>query len=132
MLSVLDRHTDISTVMVNGLPSEMLFGQCGPLPGVVRALIEGGHTCLEVLFPIRRGRVEEYPYRESLEAVRYLHDRCGPEHLVSGSDLPNVLRHCTYAQTLEYLRRHADFISAAGMDLILGSNLLRLFGDPSV
>ena len=72
MLSVLDRHPGISTVMVNGLPSEMLFGQQGPLPDVVRALIDGGRTCLEVLFPIRRGGMEEYPYLESLGAVRYL------------------------------------------------------------
>ena len=41
--------------------------------------------------------------------------------------MPNVLRHCTYAQSLEYLRRHAEFIPDEDMDLILGGNLARLF-----
>jgi hypothetical protein len=41
--------------------------------------------------------------------------------------MPNVLRHCTYAQSLEYLQRHAGFIPPADMGLILGGNLARLF-----
>jgi len=97
------------------------------LPGEIRALVEYGNFCIEVLFPIRRGGVEEYPYHQSLEALHYMVDAIGPQGLVWGSDLPNVLRHCTYAQSLDYMRRHADFIPTADMDLIVGGNLARLF-----
>jgi hypothetical protein len=41
--------------------------------------------------------------------------------------MPNVLRHCTYAQTLDHIRRHADFIPPADRDLVLGGNLSRFF-----
>lgn len=124
---VIDRHPGIRTVVPNSLSNEMLFGERGPLPGEVRALVDHGAFCIEVLFPIRRGGIEEYPYRQSFEAAQYLYDTCGPEALVWGSDMPNVLRHCTYAQSLEYLRRHADFIPSADVELILGGNLARLF-----
>ncbi len=125
--NVIDRHPGIATVVPNSLSNELLFGGRGPLPGEVRALVDHGKFCIEVLFPIRRGGIEEYPYRESLEAARFLYNECGPEALVWGSDMPNVKRHCTYAQSLEYLRRHADFIPHADMALILGGNLMRLF-----
>jgi predicted TIM-barrel fold metal-dependent hydrolase len=124
---VIERHSAIRTVVPNSLSNELLFGERGPLPGEIRALVDYGNFCIEVLFPIRRGGIEEYPYRDSLGAAHYLYDAVGPQALVWGSDLPNVLRHCTYAQSLEYLRRHATFIPSDDMDLILGRNLARLF-----
>ena len=127
--NVVDRHPAIATVIPNGLRDAMLFGDRTPLPSELRALVGTGHFCIEVLFPIRRGGIEAYPYPQSLEAVRYLYETCGPEALVWGSDVPNVLRHCTYSQSLIYLR-DADFIPAAEMDLILGGNLARLFRLP--
>lgn len=125
--TVIERHPAIRTIVANSLSNELLFGERGPLPGEIRALVEHGNFCIEVLFPIRRGGVEEYPYRESLKALRYMVDVVGPRALVWGSDVPNVLRHCTYAQSLEYLRRHADFVPGADMELILGGNLARMF-----
>jgi predicted TIM-barrel fold metal-dependent hydrolase len=125
--NVIERHPSIATVVPNGLSSELVFAGRGPLPGQVRALVDHGSFCIEILFPIRRGSVEEYPYAESLEAARYLYDTCGPEALVWGSDVPNVIRHCTYAQSLDYFRRHADFIPPEDMELILSGNLVRLF-----
>jgi predicted TIM-barrel fold metal-dependent hydrolase len=124
---VIERYPGIRTVVPNSLSSELLFGDRGPLPGEIRALLDHGGFCIEVLFPIRRGEIEEYPYRQSLEAVRYMVDVCGPQALVWGSDIPNVLRHCTYTQSLEYLRQHAGFIAPDDMALILGGNLARLF-----
>ena len=125
--NVIGRHPGIATVVPNSLSNELLFGDRGPLPGEIRALIDHGGFCIEVLFPIRRGGIEEYPYPQSLDAAWYLYDACGPEALVWGSDMPNVIRHCTYSQSLDYLRRHADFIPPADMALILGGNLARLF-----
>ena len=64
--------------------------------------------------------------------VRQLYDTFGPNHLVWGSDMPNVLRFCTYRQSLDYLRRYCDFISAADMDLIVGGTAARLLGLPGL
>ena len=41
--------------------------------------------------------------------------------------MPNVERSCTYRQTLTYLTRHCDFISAADLDRIVGGNANELY-----
>jgi hypothetical protein len=42
--------------------------------------------------------------------------------------MPNVERHCTYMQCLDYLREYCDFISPNDMDAICGGNLAAMFG----
>jgi hypothetical protein len=39
-----------------------------------------------------------------------------------------VERFCTYKQSLDYVRRHCGFLSAAEKDSILGGNVAALFG----
>jgi len=41
--------------------------------------------------------------------------------------MSNVERHCTYRQSLDYLRNHCDFIPAKGMNKICGGDVARLF-----
>jgi predicted TIM-barrel fold metal-dependent hydrolase len=126
--NVVERHPTLVTIVANGLNNQPWhFERKGPLPEPLSSLLRHGNFYLELLFPINRGGREEYPFRESLEAVHYLYDQYGAQALVWGSDMPNVVRHCTYSQSLEYLRRHADFIPAADLDLILGGNLARVF-----
>jgi hypothetical protein len=57
-----------------------------------------------------------------------LYRRLGRGRLVWGADMPNVERHCTYRQSLDYLREYCDFIPSSDMDRILGGNLRQLFG----
>jgi len=52
----------------------------------------------------------------------------GAEKLVWGSDMPNAERFCTYQQSLDHVRRHCGFLSAAEKDRILGDNVAALFG----
>ena len=52
----------------------------------------------------------------------------GGGRLVWGSDMPNVERHCTYRQSLDYLRQFGRIIPPSEMDRILGGNLAALFG----
>ena len=42
--------------------------------------------------------------------------------------MPNLERHCTYRQSLDYLRLHGDFIPPGDMAKICGDNIVRLFG----
>jgi hypothetical protein len=99
-----------------------------PLPAVLKELAATGTVCYELCYPIIVGGREEYPYASALEEIKRLYDACGPAALAWGSDVPNVLRYCTYAQSLNHLRRHAGFIPEPDMNLILGDNLVRLFG----
>ncbi len=50
----------------------------------------------------------------------------GASKLVWGSDMPNVERFCTYRQSVDYVRRYCDFLTAAEKDLILGRQHRRL------
>jgi hypothetical protein len=42
--------------------------------------------------------------------------------------MPNVERFCTYRQSVDYVRRHCGFLSAAEKDLVLGGNIARMLG----
>ena len=42
--------------------------------------------------------------------------------------MPNVERFCTYKQSLDYVRRYCDFLTAAEKDRILGDNVAEMIG----
>ena len=84
---------------------------------------------VEILIPIFQGAIWEYPFVESRPIIEEYYTRLGAEKLAWGSDMPNVERHCTYKQSLDYLRNHCEFISPADMKKICGENLDRLFSN---
>ena len=82
------------------------------------------HT--EILFP---AKWPEYPYRQGQEQLKQLRDRFGAHKLLWGTDSPyGMTAWCTYRQSLDFIRRHCDFLSQDEKDLILGGNAARLFG----
>jgi predicted TIM-barrel fold metal-dependent hydrolase len=83
---------------------------------------------LEVMYPISWGGVWDYPYPEAQALIRDLRDKLGAEKLVWGSDMPNVERFCTYTQSLDYVRRHCDFLTPHEKDRILGGNVANICG----
>jgi predicted TIM-barrel fold metal-dependent hydrolase len=127
-LSRLERNPNLLMVLPGGLPLSLFDTYPAALPDEVPALARTGKVCFELCYPISIGGVEEYPYPRVLDRVRRLYGECGPAALAWGSDMPNVLRHCTYAQALNHVRRHADFIPPPDRDLVLGGNLMRFFG----
>ena len=98
-----------------------------PLVGA-ELLLEAGSVMVELVIPIAHGAMWEYPYAEARPVIREYYERLGPERLAWGSDMPNVERHCTYKQSLDYLRVHCDFIRPDDMDMICGGNVARMFG----
>lgn len=99
------------------------------IPDFAKKLIEEGNIFLEIVYPIGRGRVEDYPYSISQKAVKKLYDTFGAHKLVWGSDVPMVERYCTYSQSLNYLKNYCDFIVDEDMELILGKNLQKIFNE---
>ncbi|HEY3109892.1 MAG TPA: amidohydrolase family protein [Chloroflexota bacterium] len=121
----LRRFPRIENVLTHGLPASAFDG--GRIPDDLWATLREPNLTVELLFPLLHGATWEYPYREAQAIVRDLHGRLGPTKLLWGSDLPNVERSCTYRQSLDYLRRHCDFIPPADLDLIVGGNADRLY-----
>ena len=65
------------------------------------------------------------------EAQTLLQDMCklfGSERIMWGSDMPNVERFCTYKQSLDYVRRYCQFLTAREKDLILGDTCTAFYG----
>lgn len=123
----LDRYPDIPAVYTHGLPPDLLGVSGAPMSGEIEQLLAHPALTVEILYPIGFGGRFDYPYAEVRPAIEKLYRTVGPERLIWGSDMPNVLRFCTYRQSLDYLRRYCDFITPSDMDLILGGNLQRLF-----
>ena len=71
---------------------------------------------------------EGYPYPSAARYLRIAMERIGPARLLWGSDMPGLLAHATYAQLLDVVRAHTDFLSADDRSLVLGKNAAAVFG----
>ena len=50
------------------------------------------------------------------------------DRILWGTDIPIVLLHWIYRQSLDYVRRYCPFLSKSEMAAILGGNMERLLG----
>ena len=122
------RYPDVPCMFTHGLPpSRFMEGASVAIPSDAWGSLEAPNVMVEVLIPISQGAMWEYPYAEAHPLIREYYERLGPDKLAWGSDMPNVERHCTYRQSLDYLRLHCDFIPADDMAKICGGNVVRLF-----
>ena len=63
----------------------------------------------------------EYPYEDQIQVFERIYRAFGARRLTWGSDYPvSPWVACTYAQTLDVVRRHCPFVSEADLALILG------------
>ncbi len=127
--NVLEKHPDIIVVISMGLPEELALKDGKPhIPEVVHRLVTKHKVFIEICHPISMGKEHEYPYSKAQQMTKHLFDTFGPERLVWGSDMPNVERYCTYAQSLNYVKNYCDFLSDSDKELILSKNLAKIFG----
>ncbi len=125
----LERNPDIPVLLTHGLPlAKFMEGGKVSLPAAVWKPLQAPNLTMEILLPIFQGAIWEYPYVETQPTIREYYERMGPDKLVWGSDMPNVERHCTYKQCLDYLRLDCDFIPQDDMAKICGGNVARFFG----
>jgi predicted TIM-barrel fold metal-dependent hydrolase len=125
--TLMDRFARIRWLLVMEPPVRS-FGMSGrwDFPNEALETYRHENLWIEIMFPITWGGVWEYPFVEAQSLIRDLRDKVGAEHLVWGSDMPNVERFCTYRQSLDYVRRHCSFLSASERDQILGINIDRI------
>jgi predicted TIM-barrel fold metal-dependent hydrolase len=120
------RHPDIPSLLTHGFSPSLLGDD---MPGPVARLLSRKSMMIELLYPIHWGRLHAYPYPELRPTIQKLIDCAGPDRLTWGSDMPNVLRNCTYKQSLDYLYPLLDgMVTSEEKDAILGGNVLRLAG----
>jgi predicted TIM-barrel fold metal-dependent hydrolase len=119
-----ERFPGIPSILTHGIGPTYLEGN---VPEPLAQLMHNEQFWVEILYPIGWGRTHAYPYPELRPALRELYRRLGGQRLVWGSDMPNVERHCTYRQSLDYLDQFRDFVPASDMAQILGGNLAALF-----
>lgn len=125
---ILEKYSSLTIVITLGLPLQLGFKEGKPfIPEIVKRLITEYTVYLEIAYPISIGRNYEYPYQEAQQLTRHLYNTLGANRLIWGSDIPNVERYCTYAQSLNYLKEHCNFISMPDKELILGKNVIELF-----
>jgi predicted TIM-barrel fold metal-dependent hydrolase len=119
-----DRYPDIPAILTHGLAPNYLDGN---LETPIADFFKHDQLMIEILYPIHWGRDHAYPYPELRPVLQRLYDLAGPDRLVWGSDMPNVERNCTHAQSLDYLAKDLQGIATATeLDGILGGNVLRL------
>ncbi len=125
----LKRYPEIPCVYTNGFPFDYFRGPRGVrFPQELWDTLSAPNLMVEVTFPIVEGWKWDYPFKEFQPIIRQMYRRLGPEHMVWGSDMPNVERYCTYRQCREYMK-YCSFIPPHHMDLIWGGNIARLFAD---
>ena len=126
---LLTRFPQMRWLLVMGPPVQFFARQATwHFPGDVTRTYGRENLQMELMFPITWGGVWDYPYPEAQTLIRDLHDRYGAHKLIWGSDMPNVERFCTYRQSLDYVLKYCEFLTAKEKELILGGNVADLCG----
>lgn len=73
---------------------------------------------------------QAYPFRDTWEQVKRLHQGFGPQRLMWGTDWPVSERHATYEQTLKLVRDEMDFLNADDKQWMLSKTVERVWPFP--
>ena len=80
---------------------------------------------IQILFAVFLQSRWDYPMPQMRPTLETMVERIGADRLMWGTDIPIVLLHWTYRQSLDFIRNYCDFIDADDMELILGGNMAR-------
>jgi len=122
-----EKYIYIDNIIAQSFPL-FLYRKAGTIeiPDFIKQFTKRDNVYFELAFPIAEGGNEDYPFPKSRKAINFLYKIFGGKKFVWGSDIPNVERFCTYAQSLNYIKDYCDFISQEDMALILGGNLIKI------
>lgn len=129
LLSIMDRFPAINHTLVHGVPTSIYADENDilTLPDSVRTVLLDPRVRAEILYPISWGRTEEYPYSRAHLHIQQLVESFGAQKFMWGSDVPNVERYCTYAESLNYFVRHSAYLSDADRQAILHDNAVQFY-----
>lgn len=128
----LERFPNVPSLITHGFPDAAFMNELDvstfDLPGWIVDAVMAHDVSIEVLFPIKWGGRWTYPYPEANELLERYHDRFGADRLMWGSDMPNVGRYCTYAQSLRHALDHVPYLTLEEKRKVFGENVLRMLG----
>ena len=125
----MDRYPDLTVVVTHGLNWRLfLDGDRFVFPEAVWKTFEAPQCHLQLLFVIQLGNLFEYPWSETESALRECVEHVGADRLIYGTDMPMVARFSTYRQTLDYYRKHCEFLSESERRSIIGGTAARVLG----
>ena len=127
----MERYPDVTVVMTHGFAwrTFMKPGRIEVSEEVFEnAPIDNPNLSLQLLFAVLCGGQYDYPMPQMRSTLEDLVGRMGADRLIWGTDMPFLMRHYTYRQSLDSIRLYCDFLSDTEKDQILGDNMVRLMG----
>ena len=127
----MERYPDVKVVLTHGLSWRMFReGDTVSVPDEVfeAAPIDNPNFHVQLLFAIFLGGVWDYPMLQIRPTLEMMARRIGADRLMWGTDIPMVMRHYTYRQSLDHIRSYCDFLGPDEMDMIVGGSVARLMG----
>jgi predicted TIM-barrel fold metal-dependent hydrolase len=98
------------------------------IPKKILNLIKLSNVWYEIGYLLAFDKFDEYPYPLAQKITKEAYKAVGADKLVWGSDMPMLMRTCTYRQAIDFVRKHCNFLSEAEKDLVLGKNASKLLG----
>jgi predicted TIM-barrel fold metal-dependent hydrolase len=98
------------------------------IPKKILNLIKLPNVWYEIGYLLAFDKFDEYPYPLAQKMTKEAYKAVGADKLVWGSDMPMLMRTCTYRQAIDFVRKHCNFLSEAEKDLVLGKNASKLLG----
>ena len=127
----MDRYTDVTVVLTHGF-SWRMFAKSDRIevPDVVysTAPIEKPNFHVQLLFAVMLGGDFDYPMPQMRTTLKQLAQHIGADRLLWSTDIPYLLRHYTYRQSIDSIRTYCDFLTSKEKDQILGDNMARIMG----
>ncbi len=72
---------------------------------------------------------EGYPFASGQRRLQQIYEHFGADRMIWGSNFPPVLKACSYAQALSFVRDECDFLGDDDRTKVLGGTLARLLKD---
>ena len=125
----MERYPDVRVVQTHGFNWRLYADDerlCVPDEVFEASPIDSPNYSVQILFAVFLQSRWEYPMPQIRPTLEKMVERIGPNKLMWGTDIPVVLLHWTYRQSLDFIRGYCDFLNQDEMDLILGGNMARL------
>lgn len=79
--------------------------------------------------PIIVGEFDEYPYPTITNTLKVVKECGAIDRLMWGTDMPTVLKACTYKQHLDIVTKHCEFLTDDELENILGKTAQKVWFD---
>ena len=127
----MDRFSEVEVIMTHGFPWRMFSdGDQIHIPEEVysAAALHHPRFHIQILFAVFLQSRWDYPMPQMRPVLEEMVEYFGADRILWGTDVPIVLLHWTYRQSLDYVRNYCSFLNEQELAAILGGNMKRILG----